>query len=108
MTHDWRWLSEEHYVLEGKKPVLERDYERWGEWYLKADRHVGLDKITEDIEVSTVFLARNNGFRGRIVLFETMVFGGDLDGERIRYETWDEAEEGHKAMVERVLRATKQ
>jgi len=39
------------------------------------------------------------------VLFETMVFGGKLDQEQERYCTYDEAEAGHKTMVERVRRS---
>jgi hypothetical protein len=34
-----------------------------------------------------------------------MVFGGPLDQEQIRYCTWDEAEKGHREMVERVSAA---
>ncbi len=101
-------LSEGHYILAGKEPVQERDWRRWAEWYQNADRHVGLDKIGKDIEVSTVFLGRDHRFSsaGPPILFETLVFGGDLDGEMRRYETWDEAEDGHKAMVERVRRVS--
>jgi hypothetical protein len=38
-------------------------------------------------------------------LFETMVFGGPLNGEMDRYATWDEAEAGHKAMLDAVVKA---
>jgi hypothetical protein len=38
----------------------------------------------------------------RPLLFETMVFGGPLDGEQTRYSTWDEAKSGHDAMVTRL------
>jgi hypothetical protein len=31
-----------------------------------------------------------------------MVFGGRLDGETERYVSWEEAEEGHRRVVERV------
>jgi hypothetical protein len=34
-----------------------------------------------------------------------MVFGGDLNRECERYATWDEAEAGHKAMLDRVVKA---
>ena len=36
------------------------------------------------------------------VLFETMVFGGEYDDYQERYHTYDEAEEGHKRIVEMV------
>ena len=56
---------------------------------------IGVTKIGE-VSVSTVFLW------GHPLLFETMVFGGKLDQEQKRYSTWEEAERGHAAMVERV------
>lgn len=54
--------------------------------------------------VSTVFLAHDHNFfgGGPPVLFETMVFEGPLDMEQWRYCTWEEAEEGHKAVVQLV------
>lgn len=36
------------------------------------------------------------------ILFETMVFGSDLDGEFTRYRTLKEALDGHEEMVDRV------
>ena len=53
-------------------------------------------------DISTVFLCIDHGFGGECpVLFETMVFGGALDGEQDRYCTWDEAIAGHEAMVKK-------
>lgn len=42
---------------------------------------------------------------GPPILFETMVFGGPLNEEQVRYVTWDEAERGHAEMVARVRAA---
>ena len=39
------------------------------------------------------------------MIFETMFFGGTLDGEQERYSTWDEAERGHAAILARVRSA---
>jgi hypothetical protein len=61
------------------------------------------DFTRQETRVSTVFLVINHGFHGENKWFETMVFGGDLDGEQDRYTTWEEAEHGHAAMVARVL-----
>ena len=36
------------------------------------------------------------------VLYETLVFGGSLDGEMDRYSTFEEAVSGHRRMVARV------
>ena len=90
------------YILEGKTPVPCNDGLKWGRWFEKADRHVA--RTDEDgVDVSTVFLGTDHGWgQGTPLLFETMVFGGELDGEQERYSTWEEAEAGHKAMVERV------
>jgi len=67
------------------------------------DRRVALDKdVAPGAEVSTVFLGLDHAFGdGPPVLFETMVFGGPLDGEQDRYCTWDEAVAGHAAMLAR-------
>lgn len=57
--------------------------------------------------VSTVFLQWDHGMEddGPPVLFETMVFGGKLDGQMERYCTEAEALLGHERMVKRVRRA---
>jgi len=90
------------YKLEGHEPVPVDDLLEWGAWLQTADRHVALD-IFGDVRVSTVFLGLDHSFGGGApLLFETMVFGGPLDGEQERYHTWDEAEAGHKLMIEKV------
>ena len=78
------------------------------EWaaFLESDsdgRRVDRTEVTDDIEVSTVFLGLNHQFGdGPPLLFETLVFGGKLDGEMCRYSTWDQAVSGHLRVVERV------
>lgn len=59
--------------------------------------------------VSTVFLVIDHSFSntGPPILFETMVFGGPLDGEQERCATWAEAQAMHERMVARVLEATR-
>ena len=56
-------------------------------------------------QISTVFLSMDHSLGGvigdgRPVLFETMVFGGEHDGYQERYHTYDQAEEGHKRIVD--------
>jgi len=66
--------------------------------------------ITDNGEVSTVFLGLDHGFAGPTelpILFETLVFGGTLDGETKRCCTWPQAEKQHAEMVRRVKRARK-
>lgn len=96
------------YILRGHEPVPCEDLTEWAHWYeVNEKRRVALDKVGKS-QISTVFLGLDHNYRrkGAPVLFETMVFGGDLDGEMVRYCTWDEAEAGHKRMVERVKTET--
>lgn len=78
----------------------------WAKWYETADRHLAND-LVGDVRVSTVFLGLDHRFgdSGAPILYETMVFGGPLDQEQWRYETWDEAEKGHADMLTRVRSA---
>lgn len=70
---------------------------QWG-----ADRRIGLYEAP-GVRVSTVFMPLNHQFGdGPPLVFETMVFGGPLDGEMERYSTKQDAEVGHAAMVRRV------
>ena len=68
-----------------------------------AARRVAWDKVGS-YTVSTVFLAINHNFgdyEGAPILWETMVF--DENGEEahcLRYRTREEAEQGHKTVVE--------
>lgn len=89
------------YVLKDRTPVPEQDTLTWALWFEDADRTVSKTQVNEDVCVSTVFLGldHNHGLTGRPVLFETMVFGGELDEEMRRYSTWNEAEEGHAYVV---------
>ncbi len=109
------------YILNGHEPVACPDLVEWARW-MKANKYqprslnsegmdpcrVGstriLDKGGEAVWVSTVFLGIDHAFTDKVppILFETLVFGGDLGGEIERYATWEEAEAGHNAMVARV------
>lgn len=96
-----------YYKLDGKNIVECRDMMEWAMWYETAcrtgDRHVALDFIF-GIRVSTVFLGidHNYSMNGRPVLFETIVFvgrsGRDIDMRR--YCLYEQAEAGHKEIVE--------
>ena len=96
-----------HFILLGKLAVPEPDLMKWGMWFETANRHVA-DTHIGGIRVSTVFLGIDHQFgRGLPLLFETMVFRGKSGEETWRYETWQEAEAGHKAAVEMVRREIK-
>ena len=95
------------YILDGHTPVQCPDVEEWAKWFgeNKFKRHVADEKIG-DVRVSTVFLGVDHSFGdGPPVLFETMVFGGPLDEETDRCSTWDQAEQMHAEMVDRVKHA---
>jgi len=93
------------YILDGKTPVRCDDPLQWAQWCVENEpsHRVLLDVLTGGVTVSTVFLGVDCGWDMEMgpMLFETMVFGGALDEEQERYRTWDEAEAGHKRMVER-------
>ncbi len=70
----------------------------------EGNRKVASDHVG-NIHVSTVFLGLDHSFGGPIpILYETMVFGGPLDGERERYATREQAITGHESMLAKVRR----
>lgn len=95
------------YILDGHNAVPVDDLLEWGKWMQTAKRHVAQDEPLPGVRVSTVFLGLDHRFSsdGPPLIFETMVFGGELDQEQERYSTWDEAERGHAAILEKVKAA---
>lgn len=95
-------LTPRKYILQGHTPVEVADLLTWAYWMETANRHVAKTDIAH-VYISTVFLGLDQGNgNGNPVLFETMIFGGPLDGMQLRYHTWEEAEIGHQETVERV------
>ncbi len=98
-----------HYRRDGTPcDVLE-----WAEQFEKAtDRQVAKTTVPlgqgDAADVSTVFLGLDHSFgEGPPLIFETMVFGGELDQECERYTTETEALFGHDRMVAKVQRTAK-
>lgn len=95
-----------YWTLRGKKavPVKNDDVMVWAKKFNTMDRTVANTKLG-GVEVSTVFLGLNHQFlpTGKPLIFETIIFGGPLDQDCERYSTWEESEEGHKAMVAKVV-----
>ena len=91
------------YILVNKKAIPEPDPIKWSKSRKKSNWLVK-KSIAGDVEVSTVFLGIDHSFSGskEPLLFETMVFGGDLDQEMNRCSTWKQAEKMHEAMCNRV------
>jgi hypothetical protein len=76
-----------------------------GQWarLFEDERHISEDRIG-DVDISTVWMGLDHNFlaNGPPLIFETMIFGGVLDGECWRYATEREAREGHARAVELV------
>jgi hypothetical protein len=90
-----------HYILDADNHAVEVDFMTWAIWFEDGNRTVGYTQINSEILVSTVFLGLDHRFAGSgpPILFETMVFGGPLDGDGSRYSSYDDAEIGHRMMV---------
>lgn len=91
------------YILNDKTPVPCSSIE-WAMWVEQDPinyRRIAWDEVGE-IQVSTVFLGMNHGYHGQVLLFETMVFGGEMNEYQERYETYDEALEGHANVLKQV------
>ena len=94
-------MHRKHYILENEK-MKEVDLMTWGRWLDNADRHIGDDRFDNGVRVSTVFLGIDHGLGERPLWFETMVFGLPDDEEvQERYQTIEEAKEGHARYVEK-------
>ncbi len=94
-----------YYGLDADHRVIETDQVTWSNQFEPTnDRHVGYTQITSEITVSTVFLGIDHRFTGKgpPLLFETLVFGSEMDGEMWRYTSWDDAEVGHAMAVKKV------
>jgi len=90
------------YILKNREAVVEPDLLKWGRWFEKGDKRVG-ETMIGDVRVSTVFLGLDHNFGdGPPLLFETMVFGGELDQEMDRCSTWAESVIMHDNMCKRV------
>lgn len=92
-----------HSILDEHGAIVPCDALTWARWFEKADKSIARTKVA-DCEVSTVFLGLDLGYHGAgpPEWFETMVFGGPLDQEQMRYETMEQAKAGHREMVTRV------
>ena len=89
------------YTLNGTQPIEESDLIKWANWFETSDKARIVAKTTVGgAEVSTAFLGLDRSYgEGHSLLFETMIFGGDRDGEQWLYGTWKEAEIGHERVV---------
>lgn len=108
-------IDARYFIIEERSIVpFEGTYEKWMDWMMAHNPIVNADRVG-NILVSTVF----NGKQGIVpanisipetikaitCLFSSSVFGGKLSGQASGYCTLDQAEEGHKRMLARVIEA---
>lgn len=103
-----------YYILdEHGEPQPCDDVLLWGAWFETAERRIAQD-LDEGLDgpddpkrvlVSTVFLGLDHRHfgEGPPILWETMVFGGVLDGAQQRYTSREEAYRGHQALCIKVM-----
>lgn len=103
------------YILDGREPVHCPDTIAWAEWMEQARAkeltrvaETSVGPVLDSTLVSTIFLGVNHSFGEPPILFETMVFGGPLDGEIQRCGTWDEAAAQHEAVVAQACAALRE
>ena len=104
-------ITDRWYILDRQNRVVPVDMLTWAHWLESANKHrqVNRTTISQDVFVSTVFIGLDHRFSGDgpPLIFETLIFGGPLDGEMWRYSSWDDAETGHKAAVRKARAAQK-
>lgn len=90
-----------NYILDENKNPIPVTIHEWAIFFKNFEARIVKQEDIGDMQVSTVFLGIDHGFglNKRPILFETMIFGGELDQEEWRYCTWDEAIKGHDEAV---------
>jgi hypothetical protein len=94
----WDEMPGMYFDREGRPiPLLE-----WAAlWEDHQGRRIGWTELEDGSTISTVWMGMSLGFtwKGPPLIFETMAFGGPLDGEQWRYATEAEARAGHEEAV---------
>ena len=99
-----------HYILDEHGEPKAVDLVTWAYWFEASTnnrtRVIAQDKDESGettVMVSTVFLGLDHNWGdGPPILWETLVLGGDLDGEMTRYSSRDDAMRGHQDMCAKV------
>lgn len=99
--------TNDKYILNADgEPMAESDLYTWGKWLQNAKNKVVKKEDIGDSKVSTVFLGLDHSFgeSSEPVLWETMVFGGNMDQSQERCSgSRADALKMHDAMKTRVL-----
>jgi hypothetical protein len=96
--HAWDFGGGQFYDFDGESIT----WNEWAELLGTPERIVAYDALDHDVEVSTVWLGLDHGFghTARPLIYETVIFGGPLEGRGARYATREEALAGHRRAVE--------
>ncbi len=81
------------------------DILRWAHIMQTPQYYLVKSHVGSRSQITTQFTGIDKGnydAKGRILIFETTVFGWDYDGYLPCYATWDDAEKGHFEFVEKV------
>lgn len=93
------------YILDDKgEPIPCEDILTWGRW-MQGKNKIVKQEMVGDSKVSTVFLGLDHNFsgRGKPTLWETMIFGGELDQYQTRCSgSREQAEAMHEKAVDKV------
>jgi len=90
------------FTLQEQKPVPCSSVLEWTSWLMNAENRRVKETLVGETWVSTVFLGVS--YHAAVsAMFETMVFGGPLDGTVRRSHTWDQAETVHADICAQVL-----
>ena len=97
------------YILDENHTPRVADVIEAGIWMEKKDNIiVKKTQVDKNILVSTVFISLDHSFeinkKHIPILFETMIFGGEYDQYQERYETWDQALEGHEECIQMIFK----
>jgi|APGre2960657404_1045060.scaffolds.fasta_scaffold169448_2 hypothetical protein len=92
-----------YYILNDNKEPVEASWKEYCKFLDTLENRIVKQETINNTKISTVFLGQDIGNdSGAPILFETMCFGGTLDGEQWRYQTFDEALKGHQKVREMV------
>ena len=93
-----------YYILKNKEIIPVDSVITWAEEFQKQSSIIKQNNfrtiLGKSIFVSTVFIGINTSLNDeKPLLFETMIFGGKHDHYKVKYHTYNEAEEGHEKAV---------
>lgn len=99
-------------ILNEKHEITQVTMNQWAKWFAETTNRRVAETSIPPYYISTVFLGIDHGFWEKSLWFETMIFihGKNKDiledpsfqNYQERYETWEEALEGHEKAVQLV------